>query len=99
MLHLMSHFSALQGEGPDVAEMKMMGHELHVLREERAALRRELEELRAQNSKLQAALRLWSDSTAQANSVLAHPLTAALVRDEMESERLIVDVPLSDNIV
>lgn len=99
MLYSMSRIAAPRVGGFDEAEVRRMALEVYSLKEQQAALRRELEEVRAQNRKLQEALKLCSEGTAQANSVLAHPLTAALVRDEMESERLIVDVPLSDNIV
>ena len=68
------------------------------LREENAALRRELRETREQVGKLSAALRRCSEEAGAANS-LTHPLTAALTRDEAEKERLIAGAPLSDYIV
>lgn len=74
-------------------------HELEKLRGENAALRRELGEARGQIDKLTAALRLWSDGAGRANEGLGHPLTAALTREEVESERLIAGAPLSDSLV
>ena len=74
------------------------------LREENAALRRELRETHEQVGKLSAALRRCSEEAGAANDGLAgqsstHPLIAGLTRDQAEKERLIVGVPLSDYIV